>query len=108
MGFVSFKTKENSRKCTDCRFNIANFNFESFDVTVSDKGYLNFIGVDENIKNIAETARKVAIKSALGVMWAACKVCPVRPDFIKVYGIEPIEHYKPLNPDIEIPAKEAL
>ena len=81
MGFINFKTKENTRKCADCKFNIANFTFK-----VSDKGYLKFLDVDEDVN---ETARKLA----LGVMWSACKVCPVRPDFVKVYGVEPIDHY---------------
>ncbi len=93
MGFINFKTKENSRKCAECRFNITNFNFK-----VSDKGYLKFLDVD---KDINETARKLA----LGVMWSACKVCPVRPDFMKVYGVEPIEHY---NETFEVPVKEVF
>lgn len=92
MGFINFKTKENTRKCADCRFNIANFKFK-----VSDNGYLKFLDVDEDVN---ETARKLA----LGVMWSACKVCPVRPDFVKVYGVEPIDHYAET---VEVPSKEA-
>jgi len=98
MGFINYKTKENTRKCVDCRFNIANFDFN---FKQDEKGYLQFLGI-----NVAQDVNETAKKVALGVMWSACKVCPVRPDFIKVYGIEPIEHYyvppeKPEKPEKE-------
>ena len=96
MGYINFKTKENTRKCVECKFNIANFDFN---IKQDEKGYLKFLGINYD-KDVNETAKKVA----LGVMWSACKLCPVRPDFIKVYGEEPIDHYAGT---IELPVKEA-
>ena len=98
MGFINFKTKENTRKCVECKFNIANFDFN---IKQDQKGYLKFLGINYD-QDDNEITKKIILgvkKVALGTMWSACKVCPVRPDFIKVYGVEPIEHYTELMPD---------
>jgi len=81
MGFVNYRSKENSQKCGSCRMNFVNTK-----VKVGDKGYMHYLNLDG-------TLNKAILKSAQGAMWAACKVCPYRKDFEKMYGVEPIKYY---------------
>jgi hypothetical protein len=72
MAFVNFKAKENSEKCEKCRLNFVN------KYKVDEQGYARFL----NLKKIAQ-----------GAMWATCKACPVRKDFQKMYGVEPVTYF---------------
>ena len=76
MPFVSYRAKENSKKCDECRFNFVN-NYK-----IDQKGYAHFMELDEKLAKL---------KAAM--MWTSCKVCPIRDDFKKVYGIEPVKYY---------------
>jgi len=76
MTFINYKAKENSSKCSSCKFNFVN------SYKADDKGYIHYLKLDD----------KLAV-AARGVMWASCKVCPYRKDFEKMYGVEPIKFY---------------
>ncbi len=75
MAFINWRAKENTKKCADCRLNFVSYQ-------VDQKGYMHYMDLDAKIKKIAQTA-----------MWATCKACPVRKDFQKVYGIEPVQYF---------------
>lgn len=81
MGFVNYKAKENSRKCEECRFNFINTNTK-----IGDKGYMHYLNLDGVVN-------KAIVKSTQGAMWAACKVCPNKKDFEKMYGVDPLTYY---------------
>lgn len=80
MAFVNYRANENSKKCESCRMNLINVH------KIGDKGYMHFLSLDE-------TLNKAILKSAQGAMWAACKLCPNRKDFEKMYGVEPVKYY---------------
>ena len=75
MSFINWKVKESTRKCAECRFNLSG-------VTIDQKGYMHYLNLDEKVRVTARAA-----------MWASCKVCPTRKDFVKIYGVEPIEYF---------------
>ena len=72
MAYINRKVQENALKCESCRFNLVN---------------------DFNLKKRND---ETVIKAARGTMWAACKLCPNRKDFQKIYGVEPVEYYSSL------------
>ena len=76
MAFIHYKAKENSSKCSSCKFNFVN------SYKIDEKSYAHYLKLDDKIA-----------KAAVGVMWASCKVCPNRKDFEKMYGVEPIKFY---------------
>ena len=80
MAFVNYRAKENSEKCATCRLNFINIR------KISDKGYMHFMSLDETLNNAIR-------KSAQGAMWAACKACPNRKDFERMYGVDPVQYY---------------
>lgn len=80
MAFVSYRAKENSQKCETCRMNFINTR------QIGDKGYIHYLNLDS-------TLNKAIMKSAQSAMWAACKVCPNKKDFEKMYGVEPIKYF---------------
>lgn len=75
MAFINWRAKENTKKCAECRLNFATYK-------VDQRGYMHFMDLDEKVHKLAVAA-----------MWATCKVCPVRSDFKKVYGVEPVDYY---------------
>lgn len=76
MAFVSYRSKENSEKCEKCRLNFIN------QYKIDERGYIRFLNL--------QTA---AMKAMRGAMWASCRVCPVRKDFEKMYGVEPVAYF---------------
>ena len=76
MAFVNFRSKENSEKCEKCRMNFVN------KYKIDEKGYMHFLSLDA-----------AAMKAVRAAMWASCKVCPVRKDFQKMYGVEPVAYF---------------
>ncbi len=80
MAFINYKAKENSSKCASCKLNFINVG------KIGDKGYIHYLNLDDKLN-------KAIVKSAQGAMWAACKVCPNRKDFEKMYGVEPVKYY---------------
>jgi len=72
MAFVNFKAKENSEKCESCRLN-----------------FIHKYKKDEQKSSHFFNLTKVA----QGAMWVTCKPCPVRKDFLKMYGVEPVAYF---------------
>jgi|GEM_PF-615236 len=79
MAFVSWRAKENSKQCAECKFNFLTFK-------VNDKGYIHFMDLDGVVNKVVNTAAKAT-------MISSCKVCSIRKDFVKVYGVEPVEYF---------------
>ena len=76
MAFISFRTKKESEKCFDCKYNYMN-NFK-----VDQKGYVHFLEMEENLKTILR-----------GTMTSICAICPYREKFEKMYGKTPVEYF---------------
>ena len=72
MAFVNFRAKENSEKCEKCK--------------------LNF--VHKYKKEAQKTSHFFNMtKVAQGAMWVTCKACPVRKDFERMHGVEPVVYF---------------
>ncbi|MCL2156019.1 MAG: hypothetical protein FWH53_10170 [Leptospirales bacterium] len=69
---INRKVQENALKCDSCRFNLIN---------------------DLNLKKRND---EKFLKAAKRTMWAACKFCPNRKDFEKIYGVEPVDYFASL------------
>jgi transcription elongation factor Elf1 len=76
MAFVNFRSKENSEKCEKCRMNFVN------KYKIDEKGYIHYLNLDSAV-----------IKTMRAAMWMSCKVCPIRKDFEKMHGVEPVAYY---------------
>lgn len=79
MAFVNWRAKENTKQCAECKFNFSTFK-------MNDNGYMHFMDLDGMVNTVVN-------KAAKATMWTSCKVCPVRKDFVNVYGIEPIQFF---------------
>jgi hypothetical protein len=70
MSLISYRVKENAKKCNDCAIMKMRNNIDS-------RGVLN-----EQAQIVAE-----------GVVRISCNVCPFAMDFEKIYGKKPYQMY---------------